>query len=230
MRSALGTVFAIMVFSLCQTASAQDSPVALSYGTRWILNTQYGSLPLFGVNSAATSFGPAVEHSISNTIEVQANLSVTPSVAVNATTTSTGHSFGLGGAGIGWINERLGLSLGVQQSWLWASKFSASAWNPSLGMVLRDYFHRPGRLYVSYLFPTGCSGGSSCPTPLSRMQGVQSMQEFRLWRHFRLGLQGGVYHFCSEGAPPDQRTCKFSPAGLVVMRFEFSNADATTPY
>lgn len=230
MKSALGIVFAILVFSMCQTASAQESPVALSYGTRWMLDTQYGSLPLFGVNSAATSFGPAVEYSVTSNFEVQGNLSLTPSQTANTTTASTGHSFGLGGAGIGWINERFGLSFSVQQSWLWASKLSASAWNPSLGMVVRDYFHRPGRLYVNYLFPTGCSGGSSCPSPLSRMQGIQSTQEFRLWRHFRLGLQGGVYHFCSEGAPLNQRTCQFSPAGLVMMRFEFSSADATTPY
>lgn len=226
MSRALRIVFPALLLCMCRVASAQDNPTALDYRARWMFDTKYGSLPLFGFNSGATSFGPAVEYPITNNLELQGNLSVTPSQPI---TGGTGHSFLMAGTGIGWINERFGLSLGVQQSWLWASHFSASAWNPSLGTALRDYFRRPGRLYVSYLFPTGCSVGPSCPTPLTRMQGVQSTQEIRLWRHFRLGLQGGVYHYCNENAM-GLRVCKFSPAGQVIMRFEFSESDASAAY
>lgn len=211
----------------CFTAYAQDT-AAMTAPFRWTLDTKIGSEPQLGFNAPSTSFGPSIEYPFGNPFELQGGVTFTPWESISS---GSGHAIEIRGTGIGWINRRLGASLGFRRDWLWASPISRSGWNPSIGIVLRDELYRPGRLYVSYLFPTGCSQlGPSCAQPTGRTQGLEAIQELRLLPHSRFGLQGGVYHFCSEAMPLNQRTCKFSPAGLVVLRFEFSNADATMSY
>jgi hypothetical protein len=233
MRSLRRITVLIAVFLLAAiflpwtSANAQDTP-ALTAPFRWTFDTKIGSEPQLGFNAPGTSFGPSIEYPLANQFELQGNLTFTPWESINS---GNGHAIEIGGTGIGWFNHRFGASLGFRRDWLWASSISRSAWNPSIGGVIRDELYRPGRLYIAYLLPTGCSQmGPSCSVLSNRTQGLQALQEIRLWSRFRVGLQGGVYHYCDNATQSDARQCKFSPAGMVVIRFELANGDAGSSY
>lgn len=211
----IALVFAVLL--PWQKVLAQDS-AAVANPFRWMLDTKFGSEPAVGFNAPNTSFGPSIEYPLDSEVELQGAVSFSPWRSVNDW---QAHSIEISGAGIGWISTRWGVSLGFRHDWLWLPQSERSGWNPSLGAVFRHELYRPGRLYLTYLFPTGCNQlSTSCLTPSGRTQGFQALEEIRLWSRVRVGLQGGLYHYCSSPSP-DSRDCKFSPAGMVIMRFEF---------
>jgi hypothetical protein len=226
MNSRLGVIVLLSVFLSCAVALAQTTTTSNdSYS--WTFDTRIGSEPQLGFNVPSTSIGSSIEYPLSTRVELGAGITIIPWETINA---GSGHAVGMTGTGIGWVAPRLGISIGFRHDWLWTPQFSRSEWNPEVGTVFRDKLYRPGRLYVSYLLPTGCSHGDlSCLAPTSRTQGLQGLQEIRLQR-FRLGLQGGIYHYCDGGTSADSRKCKFSPAGLVIVRFEFRGGGIDNSY
>lgn len=195
---------------------------------RWTFDTRIGSEPQLGFNAPSTSFGPSLEYPLGSQFELQGGVTFTPWESINS---GSGHAIDIRASGIGWVNRRIGAWLGFRHDWLWSSPISRSGWSPSIGTVLRDELYRPGRLYVNYLFPTGCAQlGTSCSVASSRTQGLEALQELRLSPHFRFGLQGGLYHYCDNPVQLNQRECKFSPAGMVIIRLEFPSAGVASSY
>jgi hypothetical protein len=223
-------VTSILLLLAALPAVAQDPQASLNSQVTWLFDTKIGSQPEFGSRFSTAMVGFAVEQPFWERFEVQGNLTLLPDVS---TAPSNGHAFGISGTGIGWINERVGVTATVEHNWLWIPQADKSVWNPSFGAVIRENLFRPGRLYASYLFPTGCStAGPNCLSPSDRTQGMRVTQEFRVFPHFRLGFQTGIFHYCGEmsGVDGNQRTCHWGLADIFVLRFEVHSTGKVEPY
>ncbi|HTS07528.1 MAG TPA: hypothetical protein VMP68_18255 [Candidatus Eisenbacteria bacterium] len=226
MRGFLWILVLSLLVPLC--TSAQDGVPPTDVGFRWSFDTRFGSEPELGFRVPSTSFGSSIEYPLGNQLELQGGVIVTPTETANG---AEAHWVEIEGTGIARLTTRLGLSFGVRREWLWAGQTQRSGWNPMLGVVLRDQLLRPGRLSVAYLFPTGCGERvSSCSNWSGRTQGMELTQEFRLWPHFRVGLRGGIYHYCELNESSGHGDCKFSPGGEIIMRFEFSKGSSQISY
>jgi hypothetical protein len=224
----LVTLFLLLVAIL--PTAAQDSQASLDTPSTWLFDSKFGSEVEFGNRFSTTVVGITVERPFLQRFEVQGNLSLLPQINVN---NYNGHAFGIAGTGIGWINQHVGVSGSLEHNWLWTPQVDKSVWNPSLGVVFRDELYRPGRLYVNYMFPTGCAtAGQGCLIPSDRTQGLRAAQEFRVFSHVRLGFQTGIFHLCNE-SPSDTgntRSCHWGVADMFVVRFEVHSTGNVEPY
>lgn len=124
--------------------------------------------------------------------------------------------------GIVWLNHRLGAEGGIEYAGYWQGSPPATAsnpvpvgfyglhkleWVPSTGLVVRNALRgRPGRLYVDYLFQTGCqraTPSNPCQVQSPRTQGVQAAQEFRVWSFVRIGGEIAVVHYYDQSNQND---------------------------
>lgn len=104
-------------------------------------------------------------------------------------------------------------------------------WIPFAGAVVRDgWFQAPGRLYVSYIFPTGCVWAEQCQLPTDGIQsnqihGVHALQEFRLYSHVRVGIDAEVLRFYDQSNPQmrTKRTGHTTGTMAMTLRLEFGN-------
>ncbi len=218
-----------LLFPVLQAEAQEDEPPAIS-SARWLFDTEFGSQVQLGQRLSSTSFGPSAELPLWSRYELQGNLLFSPTETVGA---SKGQSLALSGSGIGWVNSRIGVSVGFEHTWLWAPEFDNSGWSPLIGTVIRDHLYRSGRFYASYEFPTGCgapSATSGCRSPSSRTQGFSLNQEFRLFPHFRSGLKTGLFHFCDNSLPSGARACHWSGAVSLALRFEFDARNSVGAY
>lgn len=133
-----------------------------------------------------------------------------------------------------WPIQRIGITGGLGYTHLWTAQFQKSAWEPSAGVVIRDSInHVPGRIYVAYVFPTGCQWGSSCVIQSSRTHGIQGYEEFRPWTHWRLGIRAAWWRFAEQSNPlyPSLGRVWHNTGTLsMVVRYEFRAASVDTPY
>jgi hypothetical protein len=204
-----------------QTGSAQQ--ISADRIPRLLFDTKFGSERQLGYKFPSTSFGVSTEIPVSTHLEFQIGTAYSPD---RKAITNDGHSFNLSGGAIIWPTRTLGVSGGIEQSWLRTSKFNKSALIPSAGVVLRNDLFGPGRLYLTYIFPTGCVWATltnPCTIQSNRLQGLQIREEGRMTSRLRFGLESGVYHFCSQSNPFQRsagRNCHFAVTMLIVMRFE----------
>lgn len=109
---------------------------------------------------------------------------------------------------------------------------------PFVGAVIRDgWFASPGRLYVSYLFPTGCVWAAQCTLPAdgvqsNRIQGIRGDQEFRLYRltehsAMRFGIVAEWVNFCDQSNPQviTKRICHNTGAISMTVRLELGHPE-----
>jgi hypothetical protein len=192
---------------------------------RILFDASIGSATALGYKFPSTSFGSSVELPIGRNIEIQASTTFSPDKKF---ITNDGHSVKVNGTAIGWITNRFGLAANVERSWLWTSQFEKRSLFPSAGIVLRNDFLGPGRLYISYLFPKGCvwaTATNPCKLQSNRLHGVQLHAESRgAASHIRVGVGGGFYRFCDQANPHQPSTgriCHFAATAMANLRFEF---------
>jgi hypothetical protein len=191
---------------------------------RLLLDTEVGSLRSLGYKFPSTAFGPAVEIPLAKHFELQASSAYSPDRKV---ITNDGHSFKVTGSAMRFIHQRFGLVAGIERSWLWTSQFDKSAWHPSAGIVIRNDYWGPGRLYLNYVLPTGCvwaTPSNPCQIQSNRMQGFEVRQDIRSSSYMRWGFKSGIYHFCDQAnpnAPQAGRHCHWAATALGTVTFEF---------
>jgi hypothetical protein len=207
--------------SLCSAAMGQEQSVDRS--ARLLLNSEIGSATQLGYKFPSTSFGPSVEIPLTKHFELQGDAAYSPD---RKFITNDGHAFRVSGTFIHWARPSVGLVAGFERTWLWTSQFNKTAFFPSAGVVVRSGYLGPGRLYLTYQLPTGCvwaTASNPCKTQSNRLQGLQVRQEFRAVPHLRLGVGGGLYHFCDQGnpyAPQVGRTCHMAVTVFTMGTFE----------
>ena len=200
-----------------QSASADDRP-------RLLLDAAIGSETALGYKLPAISLGPSVEIPIAHRFELQASGTYSPD---KKAITNDGHLASVSGSAIGFATDRVGFMASVERGWLWTSQFDKMAWFPSAGVVVRNDYFGHGRLYVAYVFPTGCvwaTASNPCHIQSNRLQGVTLRQDVRSASHTRWGLESGLYRFCDQANPNEPqlgRNCHWGMTGLAIVRFEF---------
>jgi hypothetical protein len=206
----------------CQAAHAQttfsdDRP-------RFLLDSQVGSESTLGYKFPSLSVGPSFEIPFKNRFELQGGASYSPDSKL---ITNNGRLVDVTASAIGFVNQRVGFTAGVEHGWLWTSEFDKKALFPSAGVVLRNDYFGPGRFYLSYIFPTGrvsATPDNTLSIQSNRLQGITLRQETRSFSHMRWGLESGVYRFCDESnpnEPPGSRRCHLGVSALARFSFEF---------
>jgi hypothetical protein len=127
--------------------------------------------------------------------------------------TGDGHSTNIGASLIFWAKKGIGLIGSGDRSWLWTSQFNKTNFFPSAGIVLRGLSLGPGRIYITYMMPTGCvraTSTSPCAIQSNRLQGVAFREEDQVRSRVRLGFGFSVLRSCDQGnpyAPQVERNC-----------------------
>jgi hypothetical protein len=220
--AARGFILVLMCLWVPHAVRGQEVPV--DPYVRLLLDSEIGSNNQLGYEFPSIAIGPSIEIPLRSRFELQASAAYSPDKKF---ITNDGQSLRTKGGVVVWATPLVGLTSSVEGSWLWTSQFNKSGWLPSAGVVLRNEYFGPGRLYISYLFPTGCvwaTANNPCKTQSNRLQGVQIRPEFRASSHLRFGFEVGIYHFCDQSnpfAPSLGRTCHFAGTALATMRVEF---------
>jgi hypothetical protein len=177
-----------------------------------------------GYRFPSVELGVSFELPISTHIELQ-GVSYTPTKPINAI---KGDSLGMTGGGAFWITRRFGATAYLDRGHLWTSQFNLRGWGPLVGVAIREHTHEsPGRLYVSYVIPTGCQWGGSCLAQPSRTTSARIYWDHRVLVHWRFGFEVGLYRRLNQGDPLDPaagRTSQLVGDAQMVSRFEFPSS------
>ena len=190
---------------------------------RLLLDSEIGSAASLGFKFPATSFGPSIELPVENHFEFQSSALYSPDQKL---ITNDGNALNVSGAAIGFVNSRLGIIGKLEHSSLWTSQFTETNWAPSAGLVLRNNYLGQGRLYATYVFPTGCVWATTtnpCPLQSKRLQGIDLRQDARFGPHQRWGFDFGLYHFCdqsNQNDPAAGRHCHIGGSAMITLSLE----------
>jgi hypothetical protein len=222
---------ALLVLAFAGSLEAQTFSLDNSRVTRWMLETETGSESSFGFKLPHVGVGFSAERPVAKHFELQALVSYSPDKKY---ITNDGNSLKFNGTGLYWITRGFALTGGLHHSNLWTSQFNKSSTAPSAGVAFREAIGGlPGRIYLGYLFPTGCQWGSSCPIQSSRTKGVEFYWETRMSSHFRMGVEMGIYHFLSQSnqfRPDIPRIGSFGGITLLTLKYEFHRGDMDKLY
>jgi hypothetical protein len=208
--------------------------------SRWLLDSQIGTASGLGYHLPDLSLGATVEkpfggHSLGEgRWEAQGDVFWSPD---RKYITGDGNTAQIDGKGLFWLNSRLSLFGEARFVHLWTDQFDKSTLAPSAGIVVRDrWFGLPGRLYVDYLFPTGCQWATStnpCRIQSNRITGIEFFQEFRMYRHWRVGVKGAWLQFANQGNENDRaagRVWNNTATIDAVIRYEFKAGSLDEAY
>ena len=223
----LGAWLLVLIF--VESSYSQTIPTGKAPDTQWLLDSQAGSDPGFKVPSFA--LGVSLEHEITTRIELQGGASYSPT---KTSTTNDGHDLTINAGVVFWITRRFAPTASLISTRLWTSQFNSLAWSPLIGFAIREHtLGSPGRLYLSYLIPTGCQWGASCPIQSSRETGPKIFWEHRMLAHWRVGFEFGVYRVLDQGNPLDPaagRTSQMTGDAHIISRFEFPGGGIDEDY
>jgi hypothetical protein len=234
MKKTLITLIGLMLGPLCVIAQIPPAPAGRMPGNLWMVDSSIGTDAGLGYKLPSLRYGISLERPITSRIELQVSTTYSPD---HKFITNDGNSFLASAQSLFWINHRVAAVGGMHFSRLWTSQFNKSAFFPLVGIAIRDRWmgELPGRMYITYEFPTGCvwaTAGNPCLLQSNRLQGVNFDQEFRVWPHLRVALLYGFYNFCDQGnpfAPNVPRSCHYTVTSALQFRFEFANL-GSAPY
>jgi hypothetical protein len=224
---------ALLVLLTAQPVLAWQVQTPTFSSTRLLFDSEIGTEANLGYKLPSTEYGFSVEQPLSKRFELQSSLSYSPDKKI---ITGNGNSFLVSGTGIVWVTSRVGLSGAYDYSWLWTSQFNKNGWAPSAGTVIRNSLFGPGRIYVSYIFPTGCvwaTPSNPCKIQSNRLQGPEFNEEVRVSSRLRVGFKLGAFHFCeqsNENDPAVPRQCHWGGTELAFVRLEFPSVRTNEPY
>jgi hypothetical protein len=211
----------LLVLAFAASAAAQALPVAKEPAMRWLVDFELGTKVGLGFKLPHTAFRLSYEQPIGARVELQGSVFLSPD---KSNTTNDGESVGADLGVLLWETHRLAITGSVTASYLWTSQVRRGTTSPAFGVVIRDNFgNLPGRLYLTYMVPTGCEWGVRCSVQSERLQGPQGYWEHRLYPQIRLGVHFGVYHRLYQSNPllPNiPRSGQWTGDSYVVIRFE----------
>jgi hypothetical protein len=198
----LTVLAAYLVSSLC----ARGQQLVPDRRPRLLIGADFGMDNLLGYKFPTTSLNTGLEIPIGYRFELGAfsDYSIARKVV-----TGDGRSAHVGGSVIAWTNNRVGLFGSVEQSWLWTSQFDKTSLFPSAGIVFRGPTLGPGRIYLSYLIPTGCvwaTNSNPCKIQSNRLQGFEFSHERQFSPRLRWRLGFSVFRFCDQANPYQPQT------------------------
>lgn len=233
-------VFVLSVLSFTAAASAQNTPTVLldttigfgglGYKVPTVFEGISFELPFHSINHYDTRYGvhPRYRFEMQSTVD---------GGSTRKEDTGDGHSFRARNQIVYWPIGSFGLVGGIGVSDLWTNQFHKTGITPLIGVVFRDHFgpaNQPGtlagRVYVSYLLPTGCqwsTNSNPCTIQSSRLQGIQVYPEWRIAQYLRLGIRMAVLHGLEQGNPRQPsagRTGYITGDVDLVLRFQFPGA------
>ena len=220
----LTRLFAALIVATMFCLSARGQEAFTDHRPRFLVDGEFGTENSLGTEFPSTAIGPSIEVPIKNRFEFQSAVSYSPD---RKTVTHDGESLKFGGSAIGFATHRLGFIATVAHTSLWTSQFDKRSWLPAAGIVLRTQYWGPGRLYLTYLFPTGCVWATSsdpCTIQSNRLQGIQLRQEVRYGSHIRWGYGGALYHECdqsNQNEPQAGRNCHWDATVMITASLEF---------
>lgn len=201
-RSPLLVVIVILLVAILAlligiaTGHAQEIP------SRVMLDAEGGSASGLGFRLPSLVFGTVLEMPITRRWEAQGSAKWSPD---DKYITHDGNQAQIAGNALFWANNRVAFNGGIRFNRLWTSQFDKTAWNPVAGIVLRNNWQgAPGRLYLTYSFPTGCQWATSanpCRIQSNRESGVEGYSEFRFWPHWRIGFRMAWVHYADQSNP-----------------------------
>jgi hypothetical protein len=212
------------IVCLLYSLQASSQEAFADHRPRLLFDSEIGSQTSLGYKLPSTAFGPSLEIPVAKRMEFQVSSDYSPD---RKAITNDGNSLKLSGSAISFANYRVGFIATIERNWLWTSQFDKSAWLPSAGVVFRSDYSGPGRLYLTYVLPTGCvwaTAGNPCKIQSNRLQGIEVRQDIRSSSHTRWGFKAGFYRFCDQGNPNDPqagRKWHFATTALATLRFEF---------
>lgn len=225
----LKAFFVILMF--VPACDGQTQPTASRAEIRWLLDFETGSDSGLGYRFPHVAIGLSLERPVGKHFELQSRVSYSPDKKY---ATGDGNSLVMNWTGLVWATHRLGITGRLDHSNLWTSQFDKKSLAPSMGIVIRDdYYGFPGRLYLDYLFPTGCQWGENCRIQSNRLLGPEVYWEYRLWSHFRLGAKIGVYRVLEQSnqlRPDIPRTGVWSGDSHLLMRYEIAPGELNQLY
>ena len=206
-----------------QAQQSQEIPAYTTSPLRVFLDGDIGVRAELGFIPPSSDFGASFEYPRWRKVELQGDFSFSPD---KKKITHDGYSIETSGTAILWPFARVGLSGEIDYGRLWTSQFNEHGTAPQIGVVIRTRYQYPGRLYVRYLFPTGCvwaTPANPCTLQSKRLQGTTLRQEFQFGPYLRWGVEAGIYHFCAqsnENEPAIPRKCSWAGTDLVFLRFQ----------
>jgi len=222
---------ALSVLVIAGPLGAQALPVERGPTTHCLFDAETGSEAGLGFKMPHLATGFGIEHSIGERFELQGRISYSPDKKY---ITNDGSALKMMGTGLYWINQSFALTGSLRHSNLWTSQFVKSSWGPSAGIAIREFgFGYPGRIYLGYLFPTGCEWGPRCPIQSYRTQGAEIYWETRIASHVRLGIMYGFYHLLNQSnefRPDIPRTGEVTGDVLVTVRYELRRGSMDKMY
>jgi hypothetical protein len=216
---ALGAASFALIFPISVTAQAL--PAGRQSVTRWLFTFETGSKSGLGYKLPHVLTGVSFEQPIGQRIELQGGVSYSPD---RTYVTNNGNSLTLSSSLLYWVSNRVAVTGSMDKSYLWTSLYTKSAVRPDVGIAIREFYGDvPGRVYLSYLLPTGCQWGASCRIQSDRMQGPQFYWEYRLWPRFRLGINLAVCRILNPSNPMEPsipRSHEWTGYSLGFVKFE----------
>jgi hypothetical protein len=220
-------VFRYFVVCLLALALVPPSHSQTSTGAaptmQLLLDSQVGRDPRYRFPSVKV--GVSFELPVSAHIELQGGMSYTPTkpfIGIN------GDSLGMTGGGVFWITRRFAATTFLERGHLWTSQSNLRGWGPLVGIAIREHTHdSPGRLYLSYVIPTGCQWGGSCLIQSSRTTGARMNWDHRVLVHWRFGFEFGLYRTFDQRDPLNPGaggTNQVTADAHIVSRFEFPSS------
>ena len=189
-----------------------------------VMGGGFGADTQLGYKFPTLTFTAGVEFPFAHRLEAQAGANY--SIA-RKFITGDGRSSSVDASLIVWAKKQIGLIGTGEHSWLSTSQFTKDSFFPSAGIVLRGESLGPGRIYLTYLIPTGCVWATStnpCTIQSNRLQGFQFREEDRIRSRVRLGFGFSVLRFCDQGnpyAPQVARSCHMAFTASGEFRFAF---------
>lgn len=213
----------LLVLVFVASSHAQTEQTGAAPTVQFLLDTQIAHEP--GYNFPTVKVGVSAELPISTRFELQGGISYTPTKAFVA---NTGDSLGATSGGVFWITRRFAATAFLERGHVWTSQYNLKGWGPLVGIVIREHSHdSPGRLYLSYVIPTGCQWGPNCLIQSSRTMGGRINWDHRVLVHWRFGAEFGLYRALNQGNPLDPaagRTGQLIWDGHIESRFEFPSS------
>ena len=222
---------ALLVLAFAGPLGAQTQSMERGATTHWLFDIETGSEAGLGFKMPHLATGFGVEQSVGKHYELQGRVAYSPDKKY---ITNDGSALKMMGTGLYWINQSFALTGTLRHSDLWTSQFVKSSWAPSAGIAIREFgFGYPGRIYLGYLFPTGCEWGPRCPIQSYRTQGAEIYWETRIAPHVRLGILYGFYHLLTQSnelRPDIPRTGEVTGDVLVTVRYELRRGSMDKMY
>ncbi len=222
---------ALLVLLFAWPLGAQSLPLDNSRVTRWMLDTETGSESGLGFKLPHVAVGFSAERPVAKHLEMQGRVSYSPDKKY---ITNDGNSLKFKGAGLYWITRSFALTGSLRHTNLWTSQFNKSALIPSVGVAFREGVGGyPGRIYLEYMFPTGCQWRPSCPIQSNRTKGGEVYWETRLAPHIRLGVKFGIYYELDQSnnlRPDIPRIGAVAGDTLLILKYEIQRGSIDNLY